>query len=359
MTSQVKVLIVDDTITYRQILSKVVDLMDGVELVGTASSGKTALMKLAALQPDLVLLDVMMPEMDGVETLQNIKAENADIQVVMISAFNMEHAKATLKSLEHGALDFLPKPNVSSPSEGISLLSESLAPLVDIVRKKIKRKDEPVSQEKPKEKVSEQLIVSDGKIDLLAMGSSTGGPNALNQVVSDLSPSMNCPILLVQHMPPLFTQSLAERLNKVTHYEVKEGEENETVVPGKMYIAPGDKHMIVREIKENGDSVMKIGLNDSPPVNHCRPAVDVLFRSVAGVAGDRVLSVILTGMGRDGTEGVKVLRRKGAKCLVQDEATSVVWGMPGSVYEAGLADEVLPLEQVGKRISKIIEESGG
>ena len=188
-----------------------------------------------------------------------------------------------------------------------------------------------------------------GKIEVIGLGVSTGGPNALQKLIPMLGKNLRVPILAVQHMPPMFTASLAERLNKDSKIEVVEAKEDETVIPGKMYIAPGGFHMVVRK----GHSSNSVGIIDTPPVNSCRPSVDVLFRSMAMVYGGNMLTVVLTGMGNDGAAGVSAIRRKGGYSIVQDEMTSVVWGMPQAVYEANDADEVLPLEKISERIMEI------
>lgn len=353
MSDKVKVMVVDDTITYRQILSNVVKILPNTELVGTASSGKTALMKIKSLKPDLVFLDVMMPEMDGIETLQHIKKANPSIQVVMISGFDMANAKATLDSLENGALDFVAKPKAKDMQDGIEQLKHALEPLVDVVLNKSNKKKglgTAAIVPKPVATLPRKVASTRGKHDLLLIGISTGGPNALQKLFESIKNKLDCPVLIVQHMPPMFTRSLAERLSSLSSMEVVEAEDNQIAEKGKVYIAPGGKHMVVRE---------KVGANyqikiiDSPPVNHCKPAVDVLFRSVASFKNIKMLCVIMTGMGRDGTDGVRAVKRKGNYCLIQDEASSVVWGMPGSVYGESLADEVLPLEKLGSRIVEL------
>ncbi|MDH5559911.1 MAG: chemotaxis-specific protein-glutamate methyltransferase CheB [Deltaproteobacteria bacterium] len=352
----VKIMVVDDTITYRQILSNVVETLDGAELAATASSGKTALMKIPSIKPHLIFLDIMMPEMDGIETLHAIKKDYPMIQIVMVSGFDLENAKATLQSLEDGALDFIPKPVVENMEAGIRQLQTSLQPLVDLVRSKVFKdlKISPVIIPKPVIEITKaERKKLEGPINLVLIGISTGGPNALHKLFELMQTRLTCPVMIVQHMPPMFTKSLAERLNSVSPMEIIEAENEDILTEGRVYIAPGGKHMVVRG---KTDGSMRIGITDAPPVNHCKPAVDVLFRSVAGIKNANPLSVIMTGMGRDGTEGIKTLRRKGTYCLIQDEKTSVVWGMPGSVYEADCADEILPLEKIADRIIQLTSE---
>lgn len=356
MSEVVRVMVVDDTITFRQILSKVVNLLPGAELAGTASSGNTALMKLPSMKPDLILLDVMMPGMDGLETLLHIKETNPEIDVVMISAFNMDNAKATLSSLEQGALDFISKPVGQGPEEGVATLKSALTPIINILADKKRRQTSTptaIPSSSRADSIPKQKTVQkkEGKVDIVVIGISTGGPNALQKLIPKIKSDISCPVLIVQHMPPLFTQSLAERLQKIApQLTVNEAANNEVPKAGHVYIAPGGKHMVLR--KRMGS--FSLAITDSAPVNHCKPSVDVLFQSVANHAGVNVLSVIMTGMGRDGTEGVKMLKQMGANCIIQDEETSVVWGMPGSVYDADLADEVLSLDAISDRINQVV-----
>ncbi len=206
---------------------------------------------------------------------------------------------------------------------------------------------------KPKPIVTPKPMTDVGRMELVLIGISTGGPNALHKMFENLKQRIECPVLIVQHMPPMFTKSLAERLNVVSSMDIAEAEDQEVLRKGKVYIAPGGKHMVLRQ-KTKG--IYQIRIIDSPPVNHCKPAVDVLFRSISGIRGLKTLAVIMTGMGRDGTDGMRALKRKGAYSIIQDEKTSVVWGMPGSIYEESLADEVLPLPDIGKRIVQLISE---
>jgi two-component system, chemotaxis family, protein-glutamate methylesterase/glutaminase len=357
MANKVRIMIVDDTITYRQILSNVVSILANTELVGTASSGKTAVMKFKSLKPHLVFLDVMMPEMDGIETLKALKKINPNVQVVMVSGFDMANAKATLESLENGALDFVAKPTAQNIQDGVNQLQNALEPLVEIVLNKVFPKsniEDPVPIEKPVNPLVKRASRKEiGSLDYILIGISTGGPNALQKLFESINISLNCPILIVQHMPPMFTKSLAERLNQISVMNIVEASDQETPQNGHVYIAPGGKHMVIRK---NSKNVHEIRIIDSPPVNHCKPSVDILFRSVAGLRSAKHVSIVMTGMGKDGTDGLRSLKRKGTYCLIQDEKSSVVWGMPGSVYGESMADEVLPLDKIGKRIVELTNQ---
>ncbi len=352
---QVRIMVVDDTITYRQILSKVVEGFPQADLIGTASSGKNALMKIPSLKPDLIFLDVMMPEMDGIETLKHIKKDFPHIKVVMISAFDMENAKATLHSLENGALDFIAKPIAQNMQEGIKQLTGALTPLIELVAQQLKgpqvRATTQTAPTKPLHKADSSTI--QGQVDFVLLGISTGGPNALHILFDELPTKIACPVLIVQHMPPMFTQSLAERLDSTSCMTVVEAKEGDVPQAGTAYIAPGGKHMVLRK-KGKG---YELGVTDGPPVNHCKPSVDVLFRAAAAINQIQTLSVIMTGMGRDGTDGMRSLKRQGTYTLIQDESTSVVWGMPGSIHEAKAYDEMLPLQKIGTRILELTQHS--
>lgn len=363
-----RVLIVDDNVTYRQILTRIVSGFDGVELAGTAPNGRIALNKVALNPPDLILLDAYMPEMDGLETLKAIKARFPAVDVVMLSGMDHETARLTVKALEAGALDFIPKPRTADVSDSAAELRGTLARLIPVARshkyaRQVQRlsrgeiEGTPSPPPPPAAPSAESRLATRsriGRVDALAIGVSTGGPNALQEIVPLLPADFPVPILTVQHMPPMFTASLASRLDAVSALRVREGADGEVPRPGVMYIAPGGRHMVVRRAA-TGAAVL--GLTDTPPVNSCRPSVDVLLRSLGMVYDGRVLTVILTGMGTDGLAGVAALARRGGYVVVQDRPTSVVWGMPGAVAEAGLANEILPLGRIAARVARLVSRS--
>jgi two-component system chemotaxis response regulator CheB len=373
MNKNLNVLVVDDTIFYRKLLSDIIAGIPGVELAGVASNGMIAVKKIDLSPPDLVLMDVAMPEMDGLQALERIKKDHPETQVIMVSGVDVETASLTVKALGMGALDFIAKPRADSPEQAMEELKGSLTPLLTLARTMKSSSQTPVmiQDKKLEEKVqatqkdqgplsvkaepraradSEKRAIP--KIDLIALGVSTGGPNALKKIIPGLAKDLGVPILAVQHMPPVFTASLAESLDKISGIRVMEAKPEQTVEDGNMYIAPGGRHMVVRK---RGASEVRIGLVDTPPVNNCRPAGDVLFRSIAMVYGPNVLAVILTGMGSDGLAGVTAIRRKGGYCLIQDERSSVVWGMPGSVAAAGEADEIVSEDRISRRIMEIVK----
>ncbi len=402
MNDDLKVLVVDDSVTYRYILSEVVLNINGVKLVGNAINGKRALDKIPLSKPDIVLLDVAMPVMDGLETLENIKKLYPDIEVIMISGMNLENASITMDALNNGALDFIPKPNTISADENKKILKSALSPLMSLIKTRIlsrltrkissdtKETKSPVlknrisisskrnrplpelSTRASKEarslkesrplKETKALLKSNllkskrviPQIKVVALGVSTGGPNALQEIIPKLNSDFPLPIIAVQHMPPLFTATLAERLDSMSLITVVEAKENQEVKKGHMYLAPGGSHMIIRKNYQG----IKIGITDSPPVNSCKPSVDVLFTSIGMVYKGNVLTVILTGMGSDGASSVASIRRKGGYSIVQDQNTSVVWGMPGAVANAGNADEILSLDTIAQRITQIAERYG-
>ncbi len=343
-----RLLITDDMVTYRIILSSIFRAFEEVEIVGTAKNGQEALEKIPECNPDIITLDIEMPVMDGLTALKLIKEKYPQIEVIMVSGANRKNADVTVRALESGAFDFIVKPDAASAEEARKELTDALKQHITAILEK-KAGGKPLLKGQPPASKKIQKSRLPVAVDIIGIGVSTGGPNALGKLMSALSRELP-PILIVQHMPPIFTKSLADNLNKHTPLTVKEAEEGEIVMPGTAYIAPGGRHMLVRK---KGTKLI-IGLNDNPPENSCRPAVDVLFRSIASHAlPNRILAVVLTGMGSDGFKGVQALKRKGAYCIAQDETSCVVYGMPRFIVENGLADEVLPLEKIAKRINEI------
>jgi len=373
---KLRVLIVDDTIVYRRIMGEIVESYGEAQVVGTAPHGRLALSKMQQTPVDLVLLDVEMPEMNGLETLREIRRNYPDVSVVMVSGTNMSSAEITLQALEQGALDFLRKPEGSDIEASRNELKDKLRPLLRHVqtRMNLQRGTSSGISSQAKQVVgpalSETLIsqatpaeakpprpVRPGtlpsRIDIIAIGISTGGPNALADLIPKLPADLPVPILMVQHMPPVFTASLAEHLNHKSRLPVREARDGEAIEAGTVLIAPGGRHMVVRRYQEPGNeqSVPIIGLNDNPPENSCRPSVDVLFRSIAAHYEGNMLALVMTGMGNDGCEGVRAMKRRGCHCITQTESSCVVYGMPLAVDEAGLSDEQINLDQLAERIT--------
>ncbi len=356
-------LIVDDTITYRKILSEAAATFSELSVIGTAPSGSLALRKMAQTPVKLVLLDIHMPDMDGVETLRQIKASHPNTFVVMVSGISSRGAETTIQALQLGAIDFIRKPDGTNPEVNFHQLISDLKPVVRLITLRTQLHPDtaaapgtrsgdttsapvpPIVSRPPVPHVRTGSIPH--KYSVVAIGVSTGGPEALTKLLPLLPGNLPVPVVLVQHMPPLFTKSLADSLGKKSPLKIIEAAEGDIVSAGTVYIAPGGRHMVVR--KEE-DSVV-IRLNDGPPENSCRPAVDVLFRSVAATYGDSgILSVILTGMGSDGCAGVRACKRTGCFSITQSEPTCVVYGMPRAVDEAGLSDLSLPLDKIAETI---------
>ncbi|MFP4579982.1 MAG: chemotaxis-specific protein-glutamate methyltransferase CheB [Candidatus Sumerlaeia bacterium] len=352
------ILVVDDTITYRKILSEVAKQLSDVDEVVTAPSGSVALKKLDQNPFDLVLLDIQMPEMDGLETLEAIRKKHPMTDVVMVSGVTERGASITVKALNMGAVEFVRKPETSDAQASVRELHESLQPIIRLVNTRRFRKNGSATGLETKKTTPQaapaparqHMAPTPKRFGVLAIGVSTGGPRALAELIPLLPPDFPLPIVVVQHMPPTFTNALAMDLNRKSALEVKEASEDDIVAKGRVLLAPGGRHMVVRQ----KDQQIVVGINDGPPENSCRPAVDVLFRSVANCYGSKgILAAILTGMGNDGMRGVQILKRKGCYCLTQSEASCVVYGMPAAVDQAGLSDESPHIQDMAKRISDL------
>jgi two-component system, chemotaxis family, protein-glutamate methylesterase/glutaminase len=353
-----RVLVVDDTIMYRKVVGDILAEIPGVEVVGTANNGKIALTRIASLKPDLITLDVEMPVMNGLETLQEIQKSFPDVGVIMLSTLTKRGSEITMRALELGAFDFIAKPDAEVMQENVQLLRSAIAPRVKAYAKRLelrsllKQRQRPVGAVAPVPAAPAVLASSKrtGKSRAVAIGISTGGPNALTKMLPQL-PKLGVPVFVVQHMPPVFTKSLAESLDAKCQYEVREAENNEIVRPDVIYIAPGGKHMRVAS-GTGGAKIIQV--TDDPPENNCKPAVDYMFRSVAREYGALSTGVIMTGMGGDGTLGLKVLKSFGAVTIGQDEESCVVYGMPKTAAEAGVVDVVSPLQMIASEIIRTV-----
>jgi two-component system chemotaxis response regulator CheB len=336
------VLVVDDSIVVRRVVTEVLEAQEDMEVVGSASNGSVALTKMAQLKPDLVILDIEMPEMDGLTALTHLRQDHPRTPVIMFSSLTELGAKATLEALSRGASDFFAKPGGAGGLEASRRVIQSeLVPAIRALCPRKVLKPEPVlAATKPR------APSTPARIDAIAIGASTGGPNALVEIFAGLPAGLPVPILIVQHMPPMFTQMLAERLTNNSRVATCEARPGTALEPGKAWIAPGDYHLLVA--REATRVVMKV--NQDAPESACRPAVDPLLRSVANAYGRNCLAIVLTGMGQDGLRGCEAIRTAGGQILAQDEATSVVWGMPGFVVRAGMADKVLPLSLIAGEI---------
>ncbi len=344
-----RVLIVDDAVVVRRVLSDAVSQDSALEVAGTASNGRLALAKFPSLKPDIVLLDIEMPEMDGLETVRELRKIDARIPIIMFSTLTEHAATATLDALALGATDYVTKPSNTDMEGTLHMVTQELIPKI----RALCRIPETLTVAPRPPAFAPAALHPPRRLQLLApvqvvaIGVSTGGPDALARVIPALPANLSVPVVIAQHMPPVFTTMLARRLNEKSTLPVRECKSGEALTSGCAFLAPGDFHMVVDKTE---DGVARLRTHQGPKENFCRPSVDVLFRSVATTFGARTLAIVLTGMGHDGLGGSETLRAQGARIFVQDEASSVVWGMPGFVARAGLADKVLPLDQIGPEI---------
>jgi len=346
-----KVLVVDDAMLIRRLVTDALSHDAAIDVVGEAANGRIALQKIAQLSPDLVTLDIEMPEMDGLATLREIRKINPRLPVIMFSSHTERGAADTLEALHLGASDYVTKPN-SAGGKGLAQqrIEDSLIPKIRALCRvgsgTAQLSVKPAAAATAPKAFTMRALGSAPRADIVAIALSTGGPSALGAILSELPSNFAAPILLVQHMPSMFTRLLAERLNNQTSLNVVEAREGEVIAPGTVYVAPGDVHLRVKK----GSSQIVTSLSDDPPEHSHRPAADVLFRSVATVYGSRALGMVLTGMGEDGLNGSKEIARAGGRVIVQDEATSVVWEMPGRIAQAGIADGVLPINELAAEL---------
>lgn len=347
----VKALVVDDSGFFRRRIVEILDADPGIEVVGTAANGQEAVEQAARLRPDVITMDIEMPVMDGITAVRRIMSRRP-VPILMFSSLTFEGARATLDALDAGAADFLPKrfeDIARDQDEARQVLRRRVRTLG--LRQARAREPAPTTRaSRPSAAPPPRMDRSPLRLrDLRAVliGTSTGGPVALQKVLSTLPAGFPLPLLLVQHMPASFTPAFAERLDSLCAIRVREAADGDLLEPGLALLAPGGRQMVL----ENRGGPARIRILDGEVGQHYKPCVDVTFKSVAPVFGGQVLAVIMTGMGADGREGVRVLRQLGARVWAQDEQSSVVYGMPAAVAEAGLADCVLPLDQIGPRIA--------
>lgn len=392
-----QVLVVDDTIVYRKILKDIIGELPGVEVSGTAANGRLAIAKMEHSPADFVVLDIEMPEMNGLEALDVIRRRWPEVGVLMVSGGSRSAADLTVEALSRGAIDFLPKADGPDPAQNRAQLKQQLGFVLrtfstqwslrqarsssNEALRSSARPPEPLPERRsspiagavqPKAQVSTGLAERSATllrgasvslpppialpevvaprpttIEVVVIGTSTGGPQALGAVIPKLPGDLGVPVLIVQHMPPVFTASLARNLDSKSALTVREAREGEVLEANVALIAPGGFHMVVQPDR-------RIALTQDPPENSCRPAVDVLFRSVATAYRGHALAIVMTGMGDDGARGVASLKERGCYCLTQDEASCTIYGMPRAVDQAGLSDERLPLERLASRIAQLV-----
>lgn len=340
----IRTLIVDDSVVARRVISDIFTAEGDFEVVGTAPNGRLALTKIERLRPELVTLDIDMPELDGIQTLTEIRRRFPGVKVIMVSNLTQRGASITVEALFQGASDYVTKATrTSSPEEAREYLSEQLLPKARAIvgSPAVKISTPRTTVETPVRRRS-----AAPPAEIVVIGSSTGGPNALTEVLSGLPADFPAPIVIVQHLPANFTPFLARRLDAAGPLKVREATTGDRLVPGQAWIAPGDRHLEVHATSTG----FELRTTDAPPVNSCRPAADVLFNSASAACGASTLAVVLTGMGQDGLAGCRAIREAGGQVIAQDRETSVVWGMPGQVTGAGLADAVLPVSEIGAEI---------
>jgi len=374
LSKKLRILVVDDTIVYRKAVSDILAEIPGVEVVGIAHNGKIAMSKIAALKPDLLTLDIEMPEMNGLEVLAELQKNHPAVGAIMLSTLTADGSDMTMKALELGAFDFILKPqNSANQQEGKNQIKEALLPMLEAFRnshnatsflgtrgvftrprtfpgKTAGTSARPQATTGVSSTV--RTSVRRGKSEIVTIGISTGGPNALSQMLPLLPGDLGVPVVIVQHMPPVFTKSLAASLNTKCALTVKEAEEAEAILPNTVYIAPGGKQMKLVASPDGKNRIIRI--TNDPPENSCKPSADYLFRSVGDYYVGRTTAVIMTGMGSDGTKGLQHLKEKGAFIIAQDEATCVVYGMPKAPIQLGLPDIIAPLNKIAAEITKSV-----
>ncbi|HAR62423.1 MAG: chemotaxis response regulator protein-glutamate methylesterase [Candidatus Margulisiibacteriota bacterium] len=348
MAERIKVMIVDDAAYIRFILTKYLSQEPDIEVIATATNGIDALKKLEEIRPDVMTVDIEMPGMNGIELLKKVMSTNP-VPIIMLSSLSPEISDITIKALQYGAIDFINKDSIKL-SVDVTKVHRKLIDIIKTAKMAKLKKLEPDDQITAAP-IVRQTSFKITKAQIIAIGCSTGGPKALYHLVPLLPPNLPAGIVIVQHMPAKFTTSLANRLNEISKISVKEAEDGDLVLPGRVLIAPGDYHM---EIKAN----FTVKLNQSPHVNHVRPAVDVLFNSLPAVYGKNITGIILTGMGQDGANGAETIKKSGGYIIAEAESTCTIYGMPKVIAERNLADKVLPLTAINEQIISFFKNKG-
>lgn len=376
------VMVVDDSAIVRGLITKTLEQDKSIEVVASASNGKMALSELDRKKDniDIIILDIEMPIMSGIDALPSLLEIRPDVKVIIASTLTTRNADISLKAMKLGAVDYIAKPSTSEGVDAAKKFRETIKEKIHALKKEVNSARIGVEQSSIKQSFLQNRDTQDKqeahnvtgnktlghvqnaikqsqikKCKAIAIASSTGGPQALFHVIESLSSSIaRIPVFITQHMPKTFTTLLADHISKITPLKCIEGEGGISVSPGTIYLAPGDRHMLVSGQKNIQGNQVKILLDDGPPINFCKPSADPMIESLAQIYGDELLVIVLTGMGSDSLEGCKVAVKKGATIITQDEETSVVWGMPGSVTRAGLATSCLPLNRIPTTIKHFI-----
>lgn len=363
-------MVVDDSVVIRGMISRWIGAEPDMEVSASLRTGLDAVNQIERIKPDVAVLDIEMPELDGISALPQLLAKKRDLVIIMASTLTRRNAEISFKALSLGAADYIPKPESTREASAAETFHHDLIQKIRHLGARARRRASPAASPSPApvvERVREvaphqpaaapvaHLPLARRPFSMLAprvllIGSSTGGPQALMTLVTDIGPVIDrFPVLITQHMPPTFTTILAEHLARASRRPAHEAVDGELVKPGRIYLAPGGRHM--RVVRHGADAV--IALDDGPPVNFCKPAVDPLFNSAIDVWQGGIMSVILTGMGSDGMRGGKEIVAAGGSVIAQDEATSVVWGMPGAAANAGICAAVLPLNQIAPKLVRL------
>jgi two-component system, chemotaxis family, protein-glutamate methylesterase/glutaminase len=355
----VRAMVVDDSAVIRGIIARTLENSGAIKVVATAANGADAVRMIDRFDVDVLILDIEMPVLDGLAALPKILAVAPDVKIIMASSLTLRGAEVSLEALRRGATDYIPKPSVSALHGAEEFKQELVRKVLGLGMARARR-SKPATAESRERPVAAAAPTSNAPITLrkpsimrpsiIGIGASTGGPQALTTLFTSLPANITLPIVIVQHMPPLFTRQLAEQIGRVSRRPCQEGSDGCAIERGKIYVAPGGHHMSVE--RHDGRSILRI--TDGPPENFCRPAVDPLFRSLAAAYGNATLAVVLTGMGSDGAHGAEAIAAAGGTILAQDEASSVVWGMPGAAAHAGVCSALIPLKDFGRRIGEFV-----
>lgn len=344
---QVRLMVVDDSAFMRKIVSDAASRIEGVTVVGTARNGEDALENIERLRPSIITMDIEMPKMNGLEALRIIKRDYPDIEVIMVSSHSKSGSDVTMEALELGALDFIEKSSDRGDTSGITSQLEAKLLVTELLTRQTPKKEKPLETRPSRVLPTEEAAFDPRKVKAVVMGASTGGPKVLFEIVRNLPKELSLPVFIVQHMPKGFTKSFAERLDSECPLKVVEAEDGMVIENGRVYVAPGDHHMVIE-----GD---RLRLNQGAKLHGVRPAVDYLYESAAKKYGRELLGIILTGMGKDGAQGMVSIKEAGGYTFGQNKETCVVYGMPGHAEASGVVDLILSPEEMVENIRKVVK----